>query len=115
MSQSIRRPAENGSELVAPVFAALGDETRLLLLARLSDGEACSIAKLTDGSGLTRQAITKHLRVLQRARLVRCVRAGRESLFAVDPEPLTEIRAYLERVSRVWDERLLRLKEFVEG
>jgi len=105
---------EEAAPAVAPVFAALGDETRLLLLARLSEGDACSIAKLTEGSGLTRQAITKHLRVLQNARIVRCVRSGRESLFAVDPEPLTEIRAYLDRVSRAWDERLERLKAFVE-
>jgi DNA-binding transcriptional ArsR family regulator len=114
MSRRIRSGGGTAPDAVAPLFAALGDETRLLLLARLSEGDACSISKLTEGSGLTRQAITKHLRVLQRARLVRCVRSGRESLFAVDPEPLTEIRAYLERVSRQWDERLLRLKALVE-
>lgn len=108
------RSREESAPAVAPVFAALGDETRLLLLARLSEGDAYSIAKLTEGSGLTRQAITKHLRVLQKARIVRCVRSGRESLFAVDPEPLTEIRAYLDRVSQQWDERLSRLKAFVE-
>ena len=109
------RSREESAPAVAPVFAALGDETRLLLLARLSEGDACSIAKLTEGSGLTRQAITKHLRVLQKARIVRCVRSGRESLFAVDPEPLTEIRAYLDGISRQWDERLERLRAFVEG
>ena len=64
----------------APVFAALGDETRLLLLARLAEGDPCSIARLTEGSGLTRQAVTKHLRVLEKAKMVRCVHAGRESL-----------------------------------
>jgi len=114
MSRSIRNNGESAPDAVAPVFAALGDGTRLQLLARLSEGDACSISKQTEGSGLTRQAITKHLRVLQKARVVRCVRSGRESLFAVDPEPLTEIRAYLERVSRQWDERLLRLKALVE-
>ena len=114
MSRSIRNNGESAPDAVAPVFSALGDGTRLRLLARLSEGDACSISKQTEGSGLTRQAITKHLRVLQKARVVRCVRSGRESLFAVDPEPLTEIRAYLERVSRQWDERLLRLKALVE-
>jgi DNA-binding transcriptional ArsR family regulator len=98
----------------APVFAALGDETRLLLLARLADGDACSITRLTEGSGLTRQAVTKHLRVLEKAKMVRCVHAGRESLFAFDPRPLAEIREYLDLVSRQWDQALLRLKAFVE-
>jgi DNA-binding transcriptional ArsR family regulator len=98
----------------APVFAALGDETRLKLLATLSGGDHCSISRLTEGSGLTRQAITKHLHVLQKAKIVRCVRSGRESLFALDPQPLMEIREYLDLVSRQWDEALLRLKALVE-
>ena len=98
----------------APVFAALGDETRLRLLARLADGDACSITRLTEGSGLTRQAVTKHLRVLEKAKMVRCVHAGRESLFALDPRPLAEIREYLDLISRQWDQALLRLKAFVE-
>jgi DNA-binding transcriptional ArsR family regulator len=98
----------------APVFAALGDETRLALVARLSGGDRHSIVRLTEGSGLTRQAVTKHLRVLQKAKIVRCVRAGRESLFALDPEPLMEIREYLDAVSGQWDQALLRLKAFVE-
>jgi DNA-binding transcriptional ArsR family regulator len=98
----------------APVFAALGDETRLKLLARLADEAQCSISRLTEGSGLTRQAITKHLRVLEKSRLVRCTWAGRESLFQLDPQPLAEAREYLERVSQQWDEALLRLKAFVE-
>jgi DNA-binding transcriptional ArsR family regulator len=96
------------------VFAALGDETRLRLVARLVRGEPESIARLTRGSRLTRQAITKHLRVLQRAGLVRCVRAGRESRFALDPRPLRAMEAYLSFVSRQWDEALERLKAFVE-
>jgi DNA-binding transcriptional ArsR family regulator len=99
----------------APVFAALGDETRLLLLAKLTGGELCSIARLTEDSGLTRQAVTKHLRVLQKARIVRCTRAGRESLFQLNPRPLDEAREYLDLVSREWDAALLRLKAFVEG
>lgn len=99
----------------APAFAALGDATRLALVARLSSGEARSIAELTAGSKLTRQAITKHLRVLERAGMVRCARAGRESRFAFDPRPVEEMRNYLEMVSAEWDAALGRLREFVEG
>jgi DNA-binding transcriptional ArsR family regulator len=98
----------------AVVFAAMGDETRLALIARLARGQPESIAHLTRGSRLTRQAITKHLRVLERAGLVRSVRCGRESLFALDPRPLTDMEAYLGRVSRAWDSALERLKAFVE-
>jgi DNA-binding transcriptional ArsR family regulator len=98
----------------APVFAALGDETRLSLLARLGGGGRCSISELTEGSRLTRQAITKHLRVLERVRIVRCVRSGRESLFELDPRPMLEVKDYLDRVSQEWDRALLRLKAFVE-
>jgi len=99
----------------APVFAALGDETRLALVARLSGGEPRSISQLTRGSRLTRQAITKHLRVLESAELVRSVRAGRESRFELNPEPIKEIKRYLDRVSELWDRKLARLKSFVEG
>jgi DNA-binding transcriptional ArsR family regulator len=105
----VRRPAH------APIFAALGDETRLLLVARLSSGPPRSIAQLTQGSRLTRQAITKHLRVLEKARIVHSVRTGRESLFAFQPEPLAEARKYLDLVSAQWDDALERLKAFVEG
>jgi DNA-binding transcriptional ArsR family regulator len=98
----------------AVVFAALGDATRLRLLARLAEGEPASIARLTEGSGLTRQAVTKHLRVLERSRMVRSARHGRESLYSLDPEPLVELRAYLEQMSRLWDDRLARLKAWVE-
>lgn len=103
-----RRPAP------AVVFAALGDETRLALLTRLAAGEAASITELTLQSRLTRQAITKHLRVLERAGMVRCKREGRESRFELDPRPLGEIEEYLQRVSREWDAALARLKAFVE-
>ena len=98
----------------APVFAALGDETRLALVARLSGGRPCSISQLTEGSKLTRQAITKHLRVLEGAGLVRWMRAGREALFEFDPEPIDETRKYLDQVSELWDRKLSRLKAFVE-
>ena len=98
----------------AAVFAALGDETRLSLLARLCDGQRYSIAELTEGTKLTRQAVTKHLRVLERVRIVHGTRAGRESLFAFDPRPVIEMKEYLELVSKQWDGALARLKKFVE-
>jgi len=96
------------------VFAALGDKTRLLLVAKLCDGRHRSISQLAKGSRLTRQAITKHLRVLESARIVRSARAGRESLFEFNPEPIEELRQYLALVSAQWDEALARLKSFVE-
>ena len=98
----------------APVFAALGDETRLSLVAKLCRGQPRSISQLTEGSKLTRQAITKHLRVLESAGVVHSVRSGRESLFAFDPEPIEEIKKYLDAVSEQWDQALSRLKSFVE-
>jgi DNA-binding transcriptional ArsR family regulator len=98
----------------ARVFAALGDTTRLALLAQLYDGRRRSISELTEGSRLTRQAITKHLRVLERVRVVHSVRAGRESLFEFNPRPMEELKDYLEVVGRQWDQALLRLKAFVE-
>jgi DNA-binding transcriptional ArsR family regulator len=99
----------------ASVFAALGDETRLSVLARLAKGEPASISRLTTGTRLTRQAVTKHLRVLEGAGIVRSVRVGRESRFTLEPRPIDEARAYLALVSRQWDDALARLKAFVEG
>ncbi len=98
----------------APVFAALGDETRLLLVKKLSCRQPFSISRLTKGSRLTRQAITKHLRVLEGAGIVHHIRAGRESLFELDPAPIEELKDYLDRVSARWDQALNRLKAFVE-
>jgi DNA-binding transcriptional ArsR family regulator len=98
----------------APIFAALGDQTRLSLLAKLCDGQSRSIAKLSADTRLTRQAITKHLRVLEQAGLVSSRRIGRESQFAFRPEPITELRSYLDSVSRQWDGALARLRAFVE-
>jgi DNA-binding transcriptional ArsR family regulator len=98
----------------ATVFAALGDETRLGLLAKLTSGEPQSIARLTEGTRLTRQAVTKHLRVLEGAGVVHSVKAGRESRFVLDPKPIAGAQAYLEHVSRQWDSALARLKALVE-
>jgi DNA-binding transcriptional ArsR family regulator len=99
----------------APVFAALGDETRLSLIGKLCGGRPRSISQLTKGSRLTRQAITKHLRVLERAEIVHSARAGRKSVFEFNPRPIEEIKSYLELVSEEWDQALGRLKAFVEG
>ena len=120
MSSRSHRSAGGRRQSHAAVFAALGDETRLALVAKLSDGRPASISELTEaqpagGSKLTRQAITKHLRVLERARIVHGVRAGRESLFELDPRPMGEVKEYLDLVSAQWDQALGRLKSFVEG
>ena len=98
----------------AAMFAALGDPTRLAVLGRLARGEPESISRLTEGTRLTRQAMTKHLKVMERAGLLRQVKVGRESRFALDPAPLADLRAYLDMVSRQWDEALDRLRDFVE-
>ena len=98
----------------ASVFAALGDETRLSVLTKLCNGVPQSISRLTAGTNLSRQAVTKHLRVLANAGVVRSVRSGRESLFELEPQPLEELRDYLDRVSRQWDDALARLKSHVE-
>jgi len=96
------------------VFAALGSVTRLELLSRLSDGREYSIAELTDGRALTRQAITKHLQVLQQAGIVNSRRVGRESRFIIQPEPITQAKDYLTRVSDQWDKSIARLRAKVE-
>jgi DNA-binding transcriptional ArsR family regulator len=114
MSRTIGKSGTSEWRERAFVFAALGDETRLLLVAKLSQGRPCSISQLTEGSKLTRQAITKHLRVLEEVGMVHSARTGRESLFKLDPRPMEEIREYLDRVSEEWDEALGRLKSFVE-
>lgn len=98
----------------APVFAALGDETRLALVAQLSSGAPRSVAQLTEGSQMTRQAITKHLRVLEGAGLVHCARHGRESRYQLDPRSIEAPRRFLEEISAQWDQALARLKAFVE-
>ena len=98
-----------------PVFAALGDETRLGIVRRLATGTPLSIASLTTGSGVTRQAVTKHLQVLDGAGLVRSHWRGRERLWALKPDRLEPARRSLEQIAAHWDEALGRLKEFVEN
>jgi DNA-binding transcriptional ArsR family regulator len=98
----------------APLFAALGDETRLRLVLRLSSGGPGSITQLSATSAVSRQAITKHLRVLADAGLVRSTRRGREQVWDLDPRRLDDAHEYLDRISRQWDAALARLKRFVE-
>jgi DNA-binding transcriptional ArsR family regulator len=98
----------------AAIFAALGDATRLSLVATLVAGSPRSISQLAQGSHLTRQAISKHLRVLEGVGIVKSLRVGRESRFELRPEPLNDVKAYLARVSEQWDEALSRLRTFVE-
>jgi DNA-binding transcriptional ArsR family regulator len=115
MSRKVRSSMNAKRQPRAPVFAALGDETRLLLVAKLCGGQPHSISQLTEGSKLTRQAITKHLRVLEGVGIVHSVRRGRESRFEFDPEPIEGMKEYLDFVSQQWDQALSRLKSFVEN
>lgn len=98
----------------ASVFAALGDETRLRLVAVLCAGGAPSIAQLTAGTDITRQAITKHLQVLADAGLVRDVKVGRERLWEFESARLEEARRSLELIALQWDQALERLRLAVE-
>ena len=114
MSSRLRRRVAAKQWVHASVFAALGDERRLSLVTKLCGGESQSISQLTAGSNLTRQAITKHLQVLERVGVVRSVRRGRECLFEFKPKPIEETRKYLDLVSAQWDQALGRLKSLVE-
>ena len=98
----------------APLFAALGDETRLKLLVRLSTSGPESISRLSAKTPVSRQAVTKHLDVLSRAGLIRGSRRGRERIWEVEPKRLVDARLYLDRISRQWDDALDRLRRFVE-
>lgn len=98
----------------APVFAALGDDTRLRILARLCGGGPLSIVRLTEGAAVSRQAVTKHLRALESAGLVRSGRVGRHRIWELQTRRLTEVRDYLDQISSQWDEALGRLRDLVE-
>src|SRR6266436_5702639 len=115
---SPRRRAASANKLLpvcAPLFAALGDEMRLRLIAALCVGGAMSITQLTSGTDITRQAITKHLDVLAAAGLVRDVKVGRERLWEFEPAQLDEARRSLEVIARQWDHALAKLKRAVEN
>jgi DNA-binding transcriptional ArsR family regulator len=98
----------------APVFAALGDATRVKLVARLSADGPLSISELSEGAGVTRQAITKHLQAMGDAGLVRDKRRGRERIFELEPKRLEKARRALDQISADWDAAIGRLRAFVE-
>jgi DNA-binding transcriptional ArsR family regulator len=98
----------------APVFAALGDETRLQIVARLCAEGPLSITRLSEGAGVTRQAITKHLNALSAAGLARNVKSGREQIWELEVRRLEMARRCLDRISDQWDIAITRLKALVE-
>lgn len=106
--------AKRAARRHASLFAALGEETRLALLLALAASAPMSITRLTEGSTLSRQAITKHLHVLEAAGLLQRTHSGRETLFRLKPEALTEATRFLDGISREWDQALARLKVLVE-
>ncbi len=112
------RPATHPSPATlasaAPVFTALGDETRLYLVSRLCREGPLSITRLAAGTALSRQAVTKHLRVLGEAGLASSGRHGREQQWSIDARRLTEVRRLLGQISARWDDALARLTAYVE-
>lgn len=96
------------------MFAALGDATRLGLVSRLCVDGPLSIARLSEGTEVTRQAVTKHLNALAFAGLARNRRSGRELIWELEPRRLEMARRYLDRISDEWDAALGRLAAFVE-
>jgi DNA-binding transcriptional ArsR family regulator len=108
------RPANAPLKHSAPVFAALGDATRLHVVSRLSGGGPMSITRLTEGSDVTRQAVTKHLNVLAEAGLVRDYWQGRERVWELRTEQLEKARSVLDTISAQWDSALQRLRAMVE-
>ncbi|HUJ61238.1 MAG TPA: metalloregulator ArsR/SmtB family transcription factor [Kofleriaceae bacterium] len=99
----------------APLFAALGDEVRLRLVARLCDGGPQSTARLAGVAPITRQAITKHLEALASAGVVRGARHGRERIWQLEPRRLDQAQRYLAEISAQWDRAIDRLRALVEG
>jgi DNA-binding transcriptional ArsR family regulator len=99
----------------APIFAALGDATRLRIVARLCDDGPSSIVRLTEGARVSRQAVTKHLRALEGAGLVRSGRNGRERIWELQTKRLADVRQYLDQISMQWDDALARLRTLVES
>jgi DNA-binding transcriptional ArsR family regulator len=114
MARAGSRSADAQVADAASIFAALGDETRLRIVHGLCRAGPQSIARLTEGSRVTRQAVTKHLLALSNAGLVRGERIGRETVWELEPRRLTEVRRYLDGISAQWDEAIGRLKAFVE-
>lgn len=109
-----KRQTELEASEAALLFAALGDETRLTLLRRLSEGGPASISALAGDFHVTRQAVTKHLQFLAVAGIIDGKRAGREHVWALRPARLAEAQRCLEVIARSWDDALLRLKAHLE-
>src|SRR5262245_13720751 len=107
--------ARQGFHESAPVFAALGDETRLQIVARLCAEGPLSITRLSEGAGVTRQAITKHLNALSAAGLAKNVKTGREQIWELETRRLEMARRCLDRISDQWDVAIGRLKALVEN
>lgn len=111
---SPRRSAAAAFAAAAPVFAALGEPTRIALVARLCTEGPLSIARLSDGTGVTRQAITKHLHTLAEAGLVHDTRSGRERIWELETKRLERARRCLDQISNQWDAAIARLRTFIE-
>jgi DNA-binding transcriptional ArsR family regulator len=109
MDRKTSRPTK-----AAPLFAALGDPVRLAMIARLSQDGPLPTVRLKEGTAVSRQAVTKHLRMLEIAGLVRSQRVGRDRLWQIEARRLAEVRKYLEQISAQWDATLDRLRRFVE-
>jgi DNA-binding transcriptional ArsR family regulator len=109
-----KRRVELGLAEAALLFAALGDETRLALIRRLSDGGPASITVLSENFRTSRQAVTKHLQYLAVAGVIDGKRAGREHVWALNPARLAEAQRCLEVIARGWDNALNRLKAHLE-
>ena len=105
----------NALESSAPVFAALGDATRLHVVSRLAQGGPMSITQLTEGSEVTRQAVTKHLTVLSDAGLVVDFKRGRERVWELRKQRLEDAGRFLDEISQRWDDAIGRLRALVEG
>ncbi len=114
MSNKSHNTSANRWNDQALIFAALGNKKRLSLVEKLFDGLPHSISQLTQDSKLTRQAVTKHLRILENAQVVISTHAGRETLYQFESQRLEKIKEYLDFVSKQWDQALLRLQSFVE-
>lgn len=114
MAKILKLHSSASAETSAVLFAALGDRQRLWLVSRLCDGGPRSITQLASGARISRQAVTKHLRVMEHAGLVRSARRGRERVWQLEQRRLEEARRYLSQISAEWDAVLERLRVFVE-
>jgi DNA-binding transcriptional ArsR family regulator len=109
------RAAARRRTKAAPIFAALGDQTRLGIVTQLGAGGPLSTKTLTTGSWMSRQAIAKHLRALEDVGVIRGQRVGRDRIWELQSRRFAEMSRYLDEISAQWDEALLRLRTLVEG